>query len=519
MDPNTYTDDSTFARYRFPSLPPLPFTPVANLNFPQLPELPTGQTQTGDVPIRRPKQTPRRPNYSNKGGVGQQVLVKRKEEPVVKQTDHTTTDLPVDQPYVQDDDDIPDIPGEPTTFHTHPGVETIIPPPAPYPPSGPYPVLHMQPPQPFSHAIPYVAPTPYVPYVAPTPYIHQMPLVSPSVPMEVEEQVDATKPIKPKKVSRVSRPSVKPSRKQELPIKPKPVQMEVDERKPVITQESTPADKPDEPFRSPDVKPRKVVTEVPDAPAIAKSERKKRSEEKRDRPVSEPGEMPPRTARRELPTMKVQNLLMPMSRQTVPSSSPELLNEPSPELPVKVRKSKEKLPFRELPFVEPTPKRKAITKRTPTVAEEQPYAAPAPRSRTAAPIAESKTIGKRGRAIDEEQPAPVPAPRSRTVADVPVQRQGATPEQYRQAAQNIVDINYMLAPPDTNVNGPTWVAAANREANEEAMRLLTQQEGPIYNLRALGDAVRRALRASGRENVEVKSGSSTGFYVGRGLRS
>ena len=69
------------------------------------------------------------------------------------------------------------------------------------------------------------------------------------------------------------------------------------------------------------------------------------------------------------------------------------------------------------------------------------------------------------------------------------------------------------------MNGSTWDAASNTEANEEAMRLLTQQTGPIYNLRALGNAVRAALKDSGRESVRVDSSISKGFYVGRGLRS
>ena len=487
----------------------------------------TSENQT-DIPVRKG-------NYTDTRGARQGVLEKRREKPVVKQTDPTRTDLPVDQPYEQDDEDQPygqDDEENPSSVYTHPGVHTIIYPPAPQPPYGPYqypfsPVQHVQ------HVVPYSVhfnPNPnHMYHMYPQP-VHYQPVVQPPVQPRIDttEPIDVVVPNDPvekekKKASRAKRLPVKPPRKQEPSTKPKPVPMDVIE--PVNTQESKPAENAHEgTFRSPDVgKPKrkgKVVTEVPDVPAIARLEREnyKRSEVKYEKPKKPAEKSYTKRTARSLPTMEVQNLLMPMRRRTDPSSSTDdpssslnMLHEPSPELPVKVppvsesnRVQKEKLPFTPQAHVEGPSKRR---KRMP-FGEQAPV--PAPRSRTPA---------KRGRAVDEEQPAPVPAPRSRTVADVPAQRQEATPEQYRQAARNIVDINYMLAPPDTNMRGPTWDAAANREANEEAVRLLTQQEGPIYNLRALGDAVRRALRASGRENVEVKSGSSTGFYVGRGLRS
>ena len=496
LDPNTYTDDSTFARYKFPSLPHLPFTPVANLNFPQLPVLPTDQTQTGDVPIRRPKQTPRRPNYTNKGGVGQQVLVKRKEKPVVKQTDHTTTDLPVDQPYVQDDDDIP---GEPTTVHTHPGVETTIPPPAPYPPYGQYPVYHMPPPQPFSHAAPYVAPTPYVPYVAPTPYIHQMPLVSPSEPMDVEEQVDATKTIKPKNVSRVDKPSVKPPRKQ------------VSTRAKKLDARTDATDMPSKATKVPDV----PAIAKPELAAISKPEGKKRSEDKRERQVFEPKEMPARTARKELPAMEVQNLLMPMRRRTDPSSSMNRLHEPSPDLAaVKVvRAPKEKLPFTPKPHVEGPPKRRATAM---PFGEDKPRSVPAS---VPVPAPRSRTPAKRGRAVDEEQPAP--APSSRTVAEPrtaeSIKRSSPDPAPavdegtYRDVAANILRIAYVPGERPDQLYHPEAETHANVFANEMI------RDG--LDARRLAEYVRDAASGNGRPRPSVQVRKGGKFVFGRGLKA
>lgn len=529
-----------------PKVAPLPYIPNIPTTYPD-------EVDHTDIPVRPANTTPRRGNYTDTRGARHGVLEKRREKPVVKQTDPTRTDLPVDQPYEQDDEE------DPSSVYTHPGVHTIIYPPAPQPPYGPYqypfsPVQHVQ------HVVPYSVhfnPNPNDMYQMYQQPVHYQPVVQPPV----QPRIDTTEPMivvgpnaqvvaKPvkrttkQKTDRQDRryspydPQKKPTGARRTPATGNMIdQMEPVNVNPVdqvITQESKPVEKHNEP--APDVSKKlrkgKVVTEVPDVPAIAKPQRKDRSEDKMKAPdpINDKKRKGPSAAsRNKLPTMKVQNLLMPMRLQTDDSPATEFVNEPSPELPVEEpvevpprqipqRKSKEKLPFSPLPFVEPTPKRKAITKRTPTVAEEQPYAAPAP-----VPVhaPRSRTPAKRGRAVDEEQPAPVPAPRSRTVADVPVQRQEATPELYRDAAERIVRINYMMRPADAEEDsrGGTWEAASNRSANDTAMRLLTQQAGPIYNLRALGDAVRAALRASGRQNVQVKSGFSTGFYVGRGLRS
>jgi len=476
-----------------PRLAPLGHFYPGDIPIGTLEQLVEPLTDTDTVSIRRPQQTPRRQNYTNKGGVGQQVLVKRKEKPVVKQSEQTTTDPPVDQPYVQDDDDIP---GEPTTVHTHPGVEAVIPPPAPYPPYGPYPVYHTPPKQPFPHATPYVAPTPYVTYVAPTPYIHQMPLVppyevphvKPSEPMDVEEQVDATKTIKPEKVYKVSRPSVKPSRK----------------------QVSTRAAKLDTRTDVSDM-PRKKVTEIPDVPDAKPIERKKRSEDKRERQVFEPEKLPPRTSRKELPTMEVQNLLMPMRLRTDPSkrlrtdpssstddpsSSINRLHEPSPELPVPESKrvQKEKFPFSEVPHVETAPKRRATTKST-----RMPFGEPKERP----------------------APAPAPAPRSRTVAEPrteesrkrnsPEPAQAVDEATYRDVAANILRIAYLSGERSDQLYHPEAETNANIFANEMI------RDG--LDARRLAEYVRDAASGIGRPrpSVQVKKGGK--FVFGRGLKA
>ena len=516
-----------------PRVAQLPNIPNINTTYPIPDQTVTNQT---DIPVRKPKTTPNRGNYTDKRGVSQGVLDKSREKPVVKQTDPSRTDLPVDQPYEQDDEE------DHATAYT-------------YQPYSPY-QYPFTPVQPVQHVVPHsVHFNPNPRWLGPHEYwapvrdnfhiaqtwlplnsIQQPPTVAPqiapqtvappTVPMDVVGPNDPAKEEK-KKVSRANRQSVKPSRKQVLPIKPKTVPMVVEE--PVNTQESTPADKPDEPFRSPDgrvSRSRKVVAE--DVPAIAKPDRNKRSEDKMvaPDPINDKKRKGPSAPRNKLPTMEVQNLLMPMRRRTDPSSSTDdpsssinMLHEPSPKLPVrapspevKVRALKEKLPFTSQAHVEGPPKRRATAM---PFGEDKPRSVPAS---VPVPAPRSRTPAKRVRAVDEEQPAPVPAPRSRTVADVPVQRQEATPEQYRDAAEGIVKINYMMKPADAEDEG-TWLAESNRSANETAMRLLTQQAGPIYNLKALGNAVRRALIASGRESVRVDSSISKGFYVGRGLRS